>query len=149
MSRSPFIAIILTSLALAGCSLRAPSMPADAPLSREEVAFSKLTVSGDRGSALYAAFVRALADEGFQLVDHRPYHLDLEVTLSVVSSAQAPTAVAKLRSDDFFVEDASTPDVPDPVATARKLAHILAVSQALAEFVRNGGTPQQAGMSAQ
>lgn len=125
------------------------SKPADRPLSRSELSSRNLTV-GDVGRqpGLDQAFSRALAREGFTVVAHLPYHEDLEVTLSVTRTAEAAVALATLRSDGFFVDEARASfDGNDTTATA--LARALAVSQGMADFVRNSGTPQQATFSGQ
>ena len=76
---------------------------AEVPLSRVELASRDLTVAdGGSDPALRQAFSLALAREGFTVVSHPPYHEQLEVTLSV----ERTVAVATLRSDGFFVEEA-------------------------------------------
>ena len=115
------------------------------PLSRVELASRDLTVAdGGSDPALRQAFSLALAREGFTVVSHPPYHEQLEVTRSV----ERTVAVATLRSDGFFVEEArATLDGND--ATAAKLARTLAFSQGMADFVRNSGTPRQTTFSGQ
>jgi hypothetical protein len=54
--------------------------------------------------------------------------------------------VATLRSDGFFVDEARAPD--DQRDALSQLARSLAQSQGMASFVRNSGTPQQAGQTA-
>jgi hypothetical protein len=74
------------------------------------------------------------------VVAHPPYHEELEVTVST----QGPVAIATLRSDGFFVdEERATGN--DTAALARALAR----SSAMADFVRNGGLPQQSNFSPQ
>jgi hypothetical protein len=103
-----------------------PPRPAEHPATRAELAVYELTVRGPPELA------RALAAAGFHLVDHPPYHLQLEVTLT----REGDQLVATLRSDGWFVDEAlgASPEV---------LARTLAVSQRVAEFIRNSGLPQQ------
>jgi len=70
----------------------------------------------------------ALAAQGFRVVGHEPYKGDLLLDWS-------PDGVATVRSDSFFVDEA----VGDFDAIARQLA----VSQRVADFIRNSGLPQQ------
>ena len=124
------------------------SRPAETPLTRSELSSRNLTVVDDaRGPVLYRAFARALAREGFTVVAHPPYHEDLEVTLGVAPKPEGAVALATLRSDGFFIEEAQAP--LDGVDTADALARTLAVSQGMADFVRNSGTPQQHSLSGQ
>jgi hypothetical protein len=108
-----------------------PARPAEHPPTPAELAFYELTVKaanpGDR-----AAFAQALAARGFTVVNHEPYNRQLEVTLTHEDS----TLVATLRSDGWFVDEAIGPDV-------QALSGTLAVSQRVADFIRNSGLPQQ------
>ncbi len=123
------------------------SQRADDPLTRSELSSRNLSVADDAHyPALSAAFARALASEGFNVVDHPPYHEDLEVTLSVVRRTDGDLVNATLRSDGFFIDEVKArPDDTAPAALARALA----VSQGMADFVHNSGTPQQRNLSGQ
>ena len=116
-----------------GCAMPAhwPARPAEHPATRRELAAYELTVVAPTAGQR-AAFARALADLGFDVVDHPPYRLQLEVTLT----HEGPTLVATLRSDGFFVDEAVGAEVEG-------LAKTLAVSERVAEFIRNSGLPQQ------
>ena len=81
------------------------------------------------------------------MVAHPPYHEDLEVTLSVARKPEGAVALATLRSDGFFIEEAQAP--LDGIDAADALARTLAGSQGMADFVRNSGTPQQNSLSGQ
>jgi hypothetical protein len=102
-----------------------PARPADKPATRAELASYELTAPDPE-------LARAMAGEGFKVVDHAPYQGQLEVSLS----HEGDLAVATLRSDGFFVDEALGTDVAG-------LAHTLAVSARVAEFIRNSGLPQQ------
>ncbi len=108
-----------------------PPQPAEHPATRRELAAYELTVLAPTVEER-AAFARALADLGFDVVDHPPYRMQLEVTLT----HEAPSLVATLRSDGFFVDEAVGTDL-------EALAKTLAVSQRVADFIRNSGLPQQ------
>jgi hypothetical protein len=108
-----------------------PPRPAEHPATRRELAAYELTVQAPSPEER-AAFARALAAQGFDVVDHPPYRLQLEVTLT----HEGPSLVATLRSDGFFVDEA----VGDGVEA---LSKTLAVSQRVADFIRNSGVPQQ------
>jgi hypothetical protein len=143
------VASVLAAL-LAGCAVgHWRSRSADKPLTRSELSSRNLSVA-DRAHdpALHAAFVRALASEGFTVVAHPPYHEDLEVTLSIARTSEGVVATATLRSDGFFIDEAHVPVDGDDAALAT-LARTLAVSQGTAEFVRNSGTPEQKSFSGQ
>ena len=103
-----------------------PARPAEHPATRDELAAYQLTVHGP------PEFVRSLADLGFRIVDHPPYHYELEVTLE----SEGDHLVATLRSDGWFVDEALG-------AAPEAIAHTLAVSARVAEFIRNSGLPQQ------
>jgi hypothetical protein len=103
-----------------------PPRPAEHPATRAELAAYELTVRGPPGLA------RAFSDLGFRVVDHPPYHLQLEVTLT----REGDQLVATLRSDGFFVDEALG-------SSLDALARTLAVSARVAEFIRNSGLPQQ------
>lgn len=116
---------------------------AEQPLTHRELASRRITVSDAGGAPGFAdALSQALAGEGFNVVDHEPYHGDLEVTVSTKRTRRGPVAIATLRSDGFFVDEARAP-VPEGDAAAAWLAKTLAISQGMTDFVRNGGTPQQ------
>ena len=103
-----------------------PPRPAEHPATRAELAAYELTVRGP------PEFARALEDLGFRVVDHPPYHRQLEVTLT----REGDQLVATLRSDDWFVDEALG---TSPEALARTLAG----SERVVEFIRNSGLPQQ------
>ncbi len=134
---SALVTAVFTTLVTACMAGQWRSKPAERPLSRSELASRNLTVAdGEHHPGLCHAFSLALATEGFTVVAHPPYHEELEVTLSVARAAEAAVAVATLRSDGFFVDEARAPlDGND--ATAAALARTLAVSQGVADFVRN------------
>jgi hypothetical protein len=139
--------IVFAALVTACAAGQWRSQPADRPLSLSELASRDLTVAGDaRQPGLARAFSEALAREGFHVVAHPPAHEQLEVTLSLAQTADATVAVATLRSDGFFVDEARAPFDGDG-ATAATLARTLAVSQNMGDFVRNSGTPQQEGLT--
>ena len=143
------VAPVLMAL-LAACAVgNWRSRSADKPLTPSELASRNLSVA-DRAHepALYAAFVRALASEGFTVVAHPPYHEDLEVTLTVARTPENFVVMATLRSDGFFIDEAHAPFDGTDAALAT-LARTLAVSQGTADFVRNSGTPQQKSFSGQ
>lgn len=119
------LCLLLSCLACAPAA-HWPARAADHPASRAELAAYELTVNGP------PAFARALGSLGFHLVDHPPYHGQLEVTLA----REGDHLVATLRSDGFFVDEA----VGGPEDA---LARTLAVSDRVAAFIRNSGLPQQ------
>ena len=96
-----------------------------------ELEFYELTVRAGSPEER-AVFARALAAKGFNVVDHDPRKGHLEVTLT----HEADSLVATLRSDGWFVDEAVGKDVD-------ALASTLAVSQRVADFIRNSGLPQQ------
>jgi len=120
-------------LALAACAMprHLPPRPAEQPATRAELAAYELTVVA-KAPAERADFARELSSLGFDVVDHPPYRLQLEVTLTREDS----TLVATLRSDGFFVDEAVGADLAS-------LAKTLSVSQRVADFIRNSGLPQQ------
>jgi hypothetical protein len=107
-----------------------PPRPAEHPATRRELAVYELTVRA--GQEERDAFAALFTARGFNVVDHPPRHLQLEVTLT----HEGPKLVATLRSDDFFVDEA----VGD---TMDELVETLAVSQRVVDFIRNSGLPQQ------
>ena len=149
--RSSLTVVVASALALLGaCAVgHWRSRPADKQLTRSELSSRNLSVIDDaHDSALHAAFVRALAREGFAVVAHPPFHEDLEVTLSIARAPEGVIAMATLRSDGFFVDEARVPLDGSDAAVAT-LARTLAISQGMADFVRNSGTPQQKAVSGQ
>jgi hypothetical protein len=134
---------------LAGCAImNRASAPAAKPLEPFELASHNLTVTCiDIEPAICKQFSAALAKEGFKLVTHPPFHEDLEVSLTAGSPGEGSFAIAKLRSDGFTVADEQAP-ISGGDSTAVQLAHQLAISQGIADFVRNSGTPQQTPPSA-
>jgi hypothetical protein len=117
---------------------------ASAPLTPRELGSHSVSVVDKGEPALALPFSQALANQGFAVVDRPPYREDLEVTLRHARSA--PMLVATLRSDGFFVDEARVPE--DQRDALAQLASSLAQSQGMADFVRNSGTPQQAGQTA-
>jgi hypothetical protein len=119
--------------ALLACEPRGhwPPRPAEHPATRTELGVYELTVRA--GSAEErSAFSDALAARGFAVVPHEPRKGHLEVILT----HEGATLVATLRSDGWFVDEALGGDVG-------ALADTLAVSQRVADFIRNSGLPQQ------
>jgi hypothetical protein len=124
------VLVLATALA---CAREAhwPPRPAKHPPTRAELAVYELTVKA-ADPAEKAAFAQALKARGFNVVDHEPYKGQLEVELT----HEGPKLVATLRSDGFFVDEALG-------STVDELAATLAVSQRVADFIRNSGLPQQ------
>jgi hypothetical protein len=120
-------------LAVVACARQAhwPPRPAEHPPTPAELAFYELTVQAP-DEAERAGFAAALAARGFKVVDHPPRKGHLEVTLS----HEDQTLVATLRSDGWFVDEALG-------TSFAALAETLAVSQRVADFIRNSGLPQQ------
>lgn len=108
-----------------------PPRPAERPATRRELAAYELTVQAP-SPVERAAFAKALVAQGFDVVEHPPYRLQLEVTLT----HEGLSLVATLRSDGFFVDEA----VGDDLET---LARTLAVSERVKDFIHNSGVPQQ------
>ena len=77
-------------------------------------------------------FSRAMAGEGFRVVEHDPYKGQLEAILT----REGDQEVVTLRSDGWFVDEAVG-------GSPEELARTLAVSQRVADFIRNSGLPQQ------
>ncbi|HEY2029743.1 MAG TPA: hypothetical protein VGH20_11105 [Myxococcales bacterium] len=119
------------------------SEPAERPLTPREIAAHDLTVvdEGAQGG-LAEAFMQALAQQGFRVVNHPPFHGELEVTLATQPSPQGPVAVAVMTSDGFFVDEARA-HLDRGDAAAAWLAKTLAISERMAEYVRNSGTVDQ------
>jgi hypothetical protein len=131
---------IAAALLSAGCMTgQWRSTPAERPLTPAELASRSLTVTG-ADPDLCHTFAQALIDDGFKVVSHPPFHEELEVTVAT----EGPVAVATLRSDGFFVDEEHVTG-NDTAALARALAR----SHAMADFVRNGGLPQQTSFSPQ
>ncbi len=124
---------IVLLLAILACARPAhwPPKPAQNPPTRAELAAYELTVKAV-DPAEHAAFGQALAARGFKVVDHEPYRLQLEVTLT----HEDETLVATLQSDGWFVDEAVGKNL-------QAIAETLAVSQRVADFIRNSGLPQQ------
>ena len=108
-----------------------PPRPASKPPTPAELAVYEVTARA-ADAAERETFARALAARGFKVVDHDPYRGNLELFLT----HEAPQLVATLRSDGWFVDEAVG-------STYEDLADTLAVSQRLADFIRNSGLPQQ------
>jgi hypothetical protein len=125
-------AVLLLTL-VAACAPQGhwPPRPAEHPPTAAELGAYQLSVQAPTPDER-AAFAEALSQRGFQVVDHPPYRKQLEVTLT----HEGATLVATLRSDGFFVDEALGPDVASLVST-------LALSQRVADFIRNSGLPQQ------
>jgi hypothetical protein len=130
-----------------GCALGEwRSTPAERPLSHRELASWDVTVtSADKDLANVVA--QAMASQGFKVVTHPPYHEELELTLKVQQAPEGLVAVATLRSDDFFVDEVRAKGTVGDAAA--EVARTLAGSQAMADFVRNSGLPQQTNLSPQ
>ena len=136
------------ALLATACAGQWHSRIADKPLTHGELSSRPLSIADDaHDPALYTAFARALAKDGFTVVQRPPYHEDLEVTLGIAYKPAGAVALATLRSDGFFIEVAQAPLAGGDAAEA--LANSLAVAQGTADFFRNGGTPQQKGLSGQ
>jgi hypothetical protein len=116
------------------------SEPAERPLTPRERQSREVSVSG-ADADLAAAVAQALVAEGFHVVSHAPYHEELEVEMEVVKAPEGLVAVATVRSDGFFVEEARA--AGDVGHAAYAVARTLANSHAMADFVRNNGIPQQ------
>jgi len=129
-------AALLSTLAL-GCAGHWHTTRADRPLTRGELGIHPVTV--DPGpEPLRREVIRVLVEKGFRVVDHPPYHGDLELRFEVTGAH----VLAELRSDGFFVDQAET-DLTDPAQAAAALVESLAVSDGLAFYMRYGGVPQQ------
>jgi len=126
-SRSTRTEACLLALSVACARLeRWSARPAEHPATGAELAVYQLTVRGP------PEFAQALAAQGFRVVDHDPHKGQLEVFLT----REGARLVATLRSDDWFVDEALGPSY-------EALARTLAVSERVAEFIRNSGLPQQ------
>lgn len=155
-------AAILAALALSCSHGRSQSQPAGRPLTPAEVGSWNVTVAerpgadhpalGGDARAVRDALAGAMAQRGFKLVGHPPYHHDLEVAvyLETAAGAHQVFAAAHLTTDGFFVADArervAVEALRDPDqlrALAAALATTLARSEGLASFVRNSGVPAQ------
>jgi hypothetical protein len=125
--------VALAVLAAVACAREAhwPPRPAEHPATPAELAFYELTVVA-ADPVEREAFARALSARGFTVVDHPPRKGHLEVTLT----QEDGTLVATLRSDGWFVDEALGSSV-------EQLTETLAVSQRVADFIRNSGLPQQ------
>jgi hypothetical protein len=140
----------LAVLLIACASYPRASAPAAQPLTPPELAAYELTVGEVKNNAgedslaasLRAAVTEALTRAGFRVVDHPPFRSEWELSLTLDRSAQGLLARATLRSDGFYVSEAQA-EGADPGELAQKLVASLAVSQGVADFVRNSGTPQQ------
>ena len=129
MMRVLLVVVVLMS----ACGPRGhwPPRPSDHPATRAELGVYELTVRAD-SSAEREDFARALSVRGFSVVQHEPRKGHLEVLLT----HEGRSAVATLRSDDWFVDEAVG-------GSLEGLAETLAVSQRVADFIRNSGLPQQ------
>jgi hypothetical protein len=96
------------------------------PATDTELAACRVTV--EAAEPLGDELRRALAMEGFTVVDHAPYKGDLLL--------RAAPGVGQLTSDGFFVDEVRASD-------AQGLSQGLAQSRRVAEFVRNSGTVEQ------
>src|SRR5947209_7881649 len=108
-----------------------PPRPAEHPATLRELQAYELTVYAPDPQRR-DEFARALSGRGFHIVDHDPGKLQLDVTLSREGDLQ----VATMRSDGWFVDEAVGAD-------PETLARTLALSQRIADFIRNSGLPQQ------
>jgi hypothetical protein len=98
------------------------SKQAEHPASRHELSLLRITVVGSQELG------QALQEEGFEVVQHPPFHGDL--------LARYQGGVTKLSSDGYFVDELRGDD-------PRQLAGRIAKSERLAQFVRNSGTVEQ------
>lgn len=139
--------LVFVALAAACATSEYRSEPAERPLTRREIGSRDLSVVDDGAEGgLAEAFAVALAQQGFRIVNHPAYHGELEVSLATQRSPQGPVAVATLRSDGFFVDEARA-HLDRGDAAAAWLAKTLAISERMAEFVRNSGTPEQVNLA--
>jgi hypothetical protein len=137
MKRSSVFLVPLVS----GCMLGEwRSQPAERPLTRAELSSREVSVTA-ADPDLASEVARAMVGEGFKVVGHPPYHEELEVSLNVEQAPQGLVAVATLRSDGFFVDEVQASGNIGQAAAS--VAKTLAGSQAMADFVRNNGVPQQ------
>ena len=98
------------------------SVPAEHPVSRAELSHLRMTVMGPPELAA------ALAAQGFDIVQHAPYHSDL--------LARFDGGWLRVTSDGYFVDQLRG---DDPL----QLAEGIARSDRMAWFVRNSGTVEQ------
>jgi hypothetical protein len=131
------ISIAASVLCAMACATHWHTSRADRPLARTELGIHPVTVD-PAPEPLRDAVVQTLKDKGFRVVDHPPYRGDLKLVLAV----NGDRAVATLRSDDFFVDEAET-ELLDPEKAAAALVDSLAVSEGLAFYMRFNGTPAQ------
>jgi hypothetical protein len=124
------VPVLLVALACAAPA-HWPPRPAEHPPTRAELAVYELTVRA-ADPAERSAFAQALATRGFNVVDQEPRRGQLEVVLT----REDHTLVATLRSDGWFVDEALGTNL-------EVLAGTLAISQRVADFIRNSGLPQQ------
>jgi hypothetical protein len=138
------LATVAVALGLAcGCaSGEWRSKPAERPSSKMELGSRDVTVDSGANPDFSRAVAKAMSDAGFNVVSHAPYHKELELKVDLLQAPQGSVAVATLRSDGFFVDEVRAHGGGDEAAVA--LAKTLATSQAMADFVRNNGLPQQA-----
>src|SRR3954463_12443251 len=108
-----------------------PPRPAEHPATPMELEFYDMAVHADDPGER-AAFAQELTARHFRVVPgkSRKGHWDVYLT------HEGDQLVATLRSDGFFVDEAVGKDVVD-------LAHTLAVSQRVNEFIKNSGLPVQ------
>ncbi|HEX4382048.1 MAG TPA: hypothetical protein VH083_03840 [Myxococcales bacterium] len=133
--------LALPMILVSGCMIGEwKSEPAERPLTPHEKESREVSISG-ADADLATAVAEAMVAEGFRVVSHAPYHEELEVEMEVVKAPEGLVAVATVRSDGFFVEEARAAGNVGQAAYA--LARTLSHSQAMADFVRNNGVPQQ------
>ena len=107
-----------------------PPRPAKIPPTAKELEIYDMTVHGDLEPDR-TDFAEALSARHFRVTqESRHGHWDVYLT------REGDDLVATLRSDGFFVDEAVGKDVVD-------LAHTLAVSQRVNEFIKNSGLPVQ------
>jgi hypothetical protein len=123
---APILTILGLAILAACTATQWESKRATHPATEAELAACRVTVEAEE--PLRDELNRALAVEGFTVVDHPPYKGDLLL--------RASPGVGKLTSDDFFVDEVRAPD-------AQGLSEALARSRRVAEFVRDSGTVQQ------
>jgi hypothetical protein len=164
MERSKRSTIVMVLALSAGCmSGQWLSTPAERPLSRNELASRQVTVDQGENPRLSRSVAEALTTAGFNVVSHPPYHKELELSVAFLRGPDGPVAVATLRSDGFFVDEVRVGGGGDvrvggrdevrragrDMDAAAVIARTLAGSQAMADFVRNNGLPQQSDCTAQ
>lgn len=141
----------LAALLLVACAHRspaAPSGPARDELSRVTVSVAPETLVNDpmladRGAQLRAALAKALADEGFQVGD-APGALVVATSIDYAPwtsvSAASLYIVVRLLNQGVLLDQVEVQKLneafPEPDDLARSLAHSLATSPRLRDFLK-------------